>query len=115
MNKEFDTGSLAVGVVGLGLMGCRITVCLLMAGHTVIAVAPIPADLETAGGRIGAHLRHAYDKRLIAVPPEEVMRRLTITPDYGRLAGCVLVIECTLEELEIKREVYRKIESAVGE
>ena len=30
-----------VGVVGLGLMGCSITTCLLMAGHKVIAVAPV--------------------------------------------------------------------------
>jgi 3-hydroxybutyryl-CoA dehydrogenase len=112
---EFETEKIAVGVVGLGLMGCSITVCLLMAGHPVIAAAAIPADLETADDRIGGHLRHAYEKGLIAVTPEEVMRRLTITPDYGRLAGCALVIECTLEQLEIKGEVYRKIEAAVGE
>ena len=112
--REFEPGKIAVAVVGLGLMGCSITACLLMAGHPVIAVAPVPVDLVTADERIGGHLRHSYQQGLIPVPPEDLLRRLTITADYGRLAGAALVIECTLEELAIKREVYRKIEAAVG-
>ena len=115
MKNEFDTGSLAVGVVGLGLMGCSITACLLMAGHPVVAVAPIPADLDTAGGRIGGHLEHSYKEGLTASEPGGLLSRLEITPDYGRLGGCALVIECTLEDLAIKRAVYAKIEAAVAE
>jgi len=111
---EFETGTIEVGVVGLGLMGCSITACLLMAGHPVVAVAPIPADLDTASGRVGGHLAHAYQKGLLTEAPEELLRRLVITMDYGRLAGCALVIECTLEDLAIKRDVYGKIESVVG-
>ena len=34
-----------IGVVGLGLMGCSIATCLLMAGHPVVAIAPIESDL----------------------------------------------------------------------
>jgi 3-hydroxybutyryl-CoA dehydrogenase len=110
---EFDTSKVSVGVVGLGLMGCSITACLLMAGHPVVAIAPIPGDLDTAGERIGGHLAHAYREGLSAVAPEQMLRRLTITADYAALSGCALVIECTLEQLAIKREVYRKIEGAV--
>ena len=40
MKEIINTGDVTAGVVGLGLMGCSITTCLLMAGHTVIAVAP---------------------------------------------------------------------------
>ena len=43
-------------VVGLGLMGCSITVCLLMAGHPVVAIAPIPGDLITAKGHVSVNI-----------------------------------------------------------
>jgi len=46
-----DVKKIPVGVVGLGLMGCSITTCMLMAGHPVIAIAPVPDDLKFA--RIG--------------------------------------------------------------
>jgi len=41
--KENGAGDVdvTVGIVGLGLMGCSICTCLLIAGHKVIAVAPI--------------------------------------------------------------------------
>ena len=41
-----------IGVVGLGLMGCSIATCLLMAGHPVKAIAPIESDLQHAAKRI---------------------------------------------------------------
>ena len=115
MEKEFDTTALTVGVVGLGMMGCSIAACLLMAGHPVIAVAAVPGDLLTAGDRIRGHLEHSYREGLIRVAPESLWSRLGIGEDYGALKDCVLVIECTLEDLGIKREVYRKIEAVVDE
>ncbi len=33
MNSDLNPGDITVCVVGLGLMGCSITTCLLMAGH----------------------------------------------------------------------------------
>src|SRR5215475_8582584 len=114
MEKEYDTAGLTVGVVGLGMMGCSITACLLMAGHPVVAVAPVSGDLLTAGDRIRGHLDHSFKEGLTHTGSGALLERLKITEDYGLLEGCVLVIECTLEDLAIKRNVYRKIESVVG-
>ncbi|WP_128546494.1 3-hydroxyacyl-CoA dehydrogenase family protein [Larkinella soli] len=104
-----------VGVVGLGLMGCSITTCLLMAGHPVVAVAPIPADMQTALPRIGEHLTKSREQGLVTESPDHYFNNLTLTEDYGRLGNCRLVIECTLENLDIKRTVYRKIEAVVAD
>ena len=49
MDKRILEENPEMGVVGLGLMGCSITTCFLMAGHTVVAIAPIPIDLEQIG------------------------------------------------------------------
>jgi len=104
-----------VGVVGLGLMGCSITTCLLMAGHPVIAVAPVPVDLEHAERRISEHWRRSVEEGLIAAPGDGWRARLKITEDYGDLKDCRIVIECTLENLAIKEAVYEKIETVIAE
>jgi 3-hydroxybutyryl-CoA dehydrogenase len=108
------TQNISVGVVGLGLMGCSITACLLIAGHKVIALAPIPADLEHANKRIEEHLRRSFEEGLLAGDPAVVVESLTVTEDYSLLKPCKLVIECTIENLEIKKNVFGKIESAVS-
>jgi len=114
-NKEIDTKKITIGVVGLGLMGCSICTCLLMAGHEVIAIAPIPDDLVHAENRIKAHLRKSKEEDLIGDDPSVVFKRCVITEDYRQLKGCYLVIECTLENIEIKKNVYAKIEAVVSE
>ncbi len=114
MEKEFIPGNLPVGVVGLGLMGCSIATCLLIAGHPVIAVAAIPADMLRAEERIRGHLVASLARGLVPEPAEVYLRRLVLTEDYMALKGCVLVIECTLEDVVIKRSVYAKIEAVIG-
>lgn len=103
-----------IGVVGLGLMGCSIATCLLMAKHPVIAVAPIPDDLKHAKNRITEHLQKSQQEGLVQNPPQHYLQQLTITEDYTCLSDCILVIECTIENLAIKKSVYQKIESVIS-
>ena len=105
---------LTIGIVGLGLMGCSITTCLIMAGHPVIAVAPIPVDLQFAEGRIREHLLRSRQEGLIKESPDHYLRHLVITEDYSKLKPCGLVIECTLENLDIKKTVFGKIETVIS-
>ena len=37
---RYEEEKISIGVVGLGLMGCSITTCLLMAGHVVKGIHP---------------------------------------------------------------------------
>ena len=111
-NDKLNPAEIIVGVVGLGLMGCSIVTCLLIAGHPVVAVAPIPSDMDTADPRIREHLTIAFREGLITEPPEIYLNRVQITQDYSLLSNCKLVIECTLENIDIKRAVYARIEAA---
>lgn len=113
MNKKIKASEIKTGVVGLGLMGCSITTCLLMAGHPVVAVAGIPADMLHAKKRITTHLKRSQKEKLVKQPPSHFLRNLTITEDYQALKDCRLVVECTLENMEIKKQVYQKIESVI--
>lgn len=115
MEYQIDPTKMPVGVVGLGLMGCSITACLLMAGHPVIAVAPVAVDLQHAAKRITEHLSRSAKEGLTTKTPATCLQQLSITEEYAQLANCVLVIECTLENLVIKKTVYEKIEAAISE
>jgi|SRR5665647_872424 len=109
MNKRAELTSIEVGVVGLGLMGSSIIVSLLLAGHTVKAIAPIPGDIKLASSRIKDHLNHCRKSESFKVHDGQ----LTITQDYQQLKKCDLVFECVIENIEIKASVYRKIADEV--
>ena len=110
-----EASKIQIGVVGLGLMGCSISTCLLMSGHPVVAIAPISVDMETAELRIRKHLNKAKEEGLLTETADFYLGNLIISEDYGHLKLCQLVIECTIENEEIKRCVYGKIEAEIGE
>lgn len=112
--NAFDNNDITIGVIGLGLMGCSICTCLLIAGHKVIAVAPIPDDLNHAEKRIRKHLDKSNEEGMAKMKADEYFKNLVITEDYEKLANCSLAIECTLENIDIKRNVYAKIESIIS-
>lgn len=113
-SNSIDTAAIPVAVVGLGLMGCSITTCLLIAGHPVVAIAPISDDLQHAEKRITNHLQHSLEQGLVTNKPEHYLEQLTISMDYSLLKPCRLVIECTIENEAIKKSVYDKIESVIA-
>ena len=111
--EQITPADLPVAVVGLGLMGCSIITCLLMAGHPVVALAPIPADVPTALPRIRHHLSESYQHGITAQEPNYWLANLIVTENYADLRNCRLVIECTLEDPAIKQRVYALIEQQV--
>ncbi|MEQ9218897.1 MAG: 3-hydroxyacyl-CoA dehydrogenase family protein [Cyclobacteriaceae bacterium] len=113
MAKNIQCAEVPVGVVGLGMMGCSIATCFLMAGHPVIAIAPIDADLDHAAPRIKKHLQRVHQEGLTDVDPADLERNLIISTDYSQLKPCKVVVECTIEDLEIKKSVYQKIEMVI--
>jgi 3-hydroxybutyryl-CoA dehydrogenase len=115
MNQPMNPEKIPVGVVGLGLMGCSITTCLLLSGHPVVAVAPLPVDMETAETRIREHLSKAFQEGMLAKSPDSYLQQLLITEDYSLLKDSKVVMECTLENIAIKKSVYDRIEAVVAE
>jgi 3-hydroxybutyryl-CoA dehydrogenase len=113
MNNKKQPHEVSIGVVGLGLMGSSIVVSLLIAGHKVIAIAPIAEDMKNAHQRIIGHLAHCDDSGILSQSPSDYLAQLIISEDYRALTGCSVVLECVIEIQEIKAEVYRKIESFV--
>ncbi len=110
----FETSRMKIGVIGLGLMGSSITTAFAVSGHQVIAVAPIPQDLVNAPGYLKEQLKHAQALNLLEQPVNYYLNRITLTEDYAALKDCGLVLECVIEDRNIKSTVYQKIEAEVS-
>ena len=104
-----------IGVVGLGLMGSSIIVALLKSGCKVIAVTPLPEELDSGEKRIKEQLRLADDMHLLEKNQKEYLKNLKVSKDYADLSPSQLVIECIIELEEIKKTVYRNIEKVVNQ
>ncbi|MFA5246019.1 MAG: 3-hydroxyacyl-CoA dehydrogenase NAD-binding domain-containing protein [Pedobacter sp.] len=108
-----NPADIEVGVVGIGLMGSSIIVSLLAAGHHVKAIAPIPADLQGAEERISEHLRACSQTGLLKDSVSSCLNRLDISMEYNHLSNSSLVLECVIEDIDIKSQVYKKITDVV--
>ncbi|MBC7759593.1 MAG: 3-hydroxyacyl-CoA dehydrogenase family protein [Phormidesmis sp. FL-bin-119] len=113
--SKTNPGDIQVGVVGIGLMGSSIIVSLLTSGHVVKAIAPIPADMVGAKQRIVSHLNACSKTGLMKENPIECIKRLELTEDYSCLKNCKLVLECVIENIDIKEKVYSKITLVVSD
>jgi 3-hydroxybutyryl-CoA dehydrogenase len=104
-----------VGVVGLGTMGAGIAqVCVQANVHTI--GREVTEELaERARERVAHYLGRGVEKgRLTAEERDGALARLTTTTELADLAGCDLVIEAVVEELEAKRKLFRELEDVVA-
>ncbi len=108
-----NPNSIEVGVVGIGLMGSSIIVSLLKSGHIVKAIAPISEDFANSD-RIKELLLSCSISALVDKPITYYLNRLCISMDYSELKNCNLVIECVIEDIDIKRQVYKQITNVVA-
>lgn len=102
------------GVVGMGLMGTSIAACLLGAGHRVTCIDSDPAKVRSAPKRLLALLQSASEHELFSASPSSLIKRAKISGDLSSLAQVEVVVESTVEDLAIKREVIRGIEDVVS-
>jgi 3-hydroxyacyl-CoA dehydrogenase len=113
-NVPGKTGSIGIGVVGLGLMGTSVATCLLAAGHPVAAVEIDATKRRSARRKILNYLQEMKREGLLKGNPREATGRLTVLEDYAGLEPCQLVVECVFEDLEVKKGVLRKVEAAIS-
>jgi 3-hydroxybutyryl-CoA dehydrogenase len=104
-----------VGVVGLGTMGAGIAQLCVQAGVETVGREVTEELGARARGRIDHYLGRGVEKgRLTAVEKEAALGRLTTTTDLGDLAECDFVIEAIVEDLDVKRRLFRELEAVVG-
>ncbi|CAN5853275.1 hypothetical protein BH23GEM5_BH23GEM5_19670 [soil metagenome] len=104
-----------VGVLGAGLMGSGIAQVSAQAGYdtTVREVSDALHQRGIAG--IGKQLGRAVEKgKLAAEDRDATLGRLRGTTRLEDLGECDIIIEAVVEELQIKNEMWRTLDTLCG-
>jgi 3-hydroxybutyryl-CoA dehydrogenase len=109
---------LVVGIVGAGTMGAGIAQVCLQAGHTVRLTDVSPVLVARGRERIADGLARLVARGdLTATARAGALRRLHEAADTAELASgrpLDLIIEAALEDLELKRTIFRALDGEVG-
>jgi len=105
-----------VGVVGCGLMGSGIAQVSAMSGFPTV-VREVSDELLSAGvGRIEKSLARFVEKgTMTADQKAQTLARLKPTLKLEDFAGCDLVVEAVIENLERKREVFAALDKILAQ
>ena len=110
------TDKIMIGVVGAGAMGRGIVQLFVQAGHPVCCHDAQPGAAAKAVDYVDGMLARAVEKGRMAAAEHALARgRLKACDSLAGLAGCGLVIEAIVEDLEAKRGLFRELEGLVGE
>lgn len=100
-----------VAVIGAGTMGSGIAIAALDADLSVLLLEQDEDALERGRQRIKTHYRERVQSgKMNVIQAATNESRLTTTTDWSRLAVADLVIEAVFEDLQVKREVFGKID-----
>src|SRR5215469_4285746 len=113
---DFGKADLRIGIVGSGAMGAGIAQVALQGGMSVVLHDANAAALQKAPEGIFARLDRLFEKGEIeAEAVAGAKMRLALANGLGDLAPCPVVIEAILEDLEVKRTLFRELEGIVAE
>ena len=102
-----------VGVLGCGLMGSGIAQVAATAGFDVTVLEVEQKFLDKGFAGIEKSLAKLAEKGTLKETPEAVRARLKGTTKREDLAGCDIVIEAIIENVEEKKKVYAALDSVV--
>ena len=101
-----------VGIVGSGLMGNGIAQIVAAAGYDVI-LCDLNMELVNRGFEA---IKKRVDKdvqkgKITEENRNDLMNRMTIVDSYEALSEVDLIIEAIVEKMEVKKDLYRKIDT----
>ena len=104
-----------IGVVGLGAMCAGIAQLAVEAGYETVGREVTDELGGRARERIAHFLQRKVDKEQLGADAREgALGLLSLTTDLADLAGCDLVVEAIVEELDAKRALFAELEGIVG-
>ncbi|HVF94731.1 MAG TPA: 3-hydroxyacyl-CoA dehydrogenase NAD-binding domain-containing protein [Sphingomonas sp.] len=101
-----------VGVIGAGTMGGGIAMNFLSAGVPVTIVEMQQDALDRGTGVVRKNYEASAAKgRMKPEQVEQAMGALNGTLDFDQLAECDLIIEAVYENMDVKKEIFTKLDA----
>ena len=105
-----------IGIVGSGAMGSGIAQVLATAGNEVLLYDSNPIAVEKAGQNFETQFQKLAEKgKLTYEEAETYFDNMRLSDKLSELKDSELIIEAIVEDLEIKKELFQKLESLVSE
>jgi 3-hydroxybutyryl-CoA dehydrogenase len=103
-----------VGVVGAGTMGNGIAQACAVTGIQVVMSDISDAAVQRGLATVSASLDRLLKKEKITeAQKNEALGRIRTTTDVGELADCDLVIEAATENLQLKLDLFAKLDAVM--
>ncbi|MFA9200286.1 MAG: 3-hydroxyacyl-CoA dehydrogenase NAD-binding domain-containing protein [Cypionkella sp.] len=103
-----------VGIIGAGTMGGGIAMNFLSAGIKVTILEMQQEALDRGIGTMRKNYENTAKRgRMTDEAVEKAMGLLSPTLNYSELADCDLVIEAVYENMDVKKDVFRKLDEVV--
>ena len=105
-----------VGVIGVGTMGQGIAEMLAAKGLDVVVLERTDERLAYGLQMIEVSLDKQIEKwALTGAEKKLILSRIHAATAYEELAGCELIIETISEDLDAKKDVFKRLDSICGE
>lgn len=105
-----------IGIVGSGAMGSGIAKVLATAGNQVLLYDSNPIVVEKAGQNLEAQFQKLAEKgKLTYEEAETYFDNIKLSDQLSELKDSELIIEAIIEDLEIKKKMFQKLENLVSE
>jgi len=103
-----------VGVIGAGTMGGGISMNFLSAGIPVTIFEMNQEALDRGTGVMRKNYEATASKgRMTGEQVEKAMGLLSPTLDFGVLADCDLIIEAVFEQMDVKKDIFTRLDKVV--
>ena len=105
-----------VGIVGSGIMGAGIAEASATHGFEVVLRSRSQSSADAMVAGMEKSLAKQVEKEKISEADREAaLSRVTAVSDLGELAGCDLVIESVVEDLEVKKHLFNELDRICGD
>ena len=105
-----------IGIIGCGTMGGGIAQVASEAGFGVTVLEIKEKFLTSGMKKIDKFLSKSVEKeKITAQQKEDILKRIKGTLDINDLAQCDLIVEAAVEDLDLKRELFQKLDALCKE
>jgi 3-hydroxybutyryl-CoA dehydrogenase len=103
-----------VGVIGAGTMGSGIAQLAASFGHKVIMYDTNTAVLKQASEKLQKSLDGLVQKgKITEVVAKSTIANIHNASSFNEFAQCHLIIEAVIEEINVKQEIFKKLEQII--
>lgn len=100
-----------VGIIGSGIMGSGIAEVAARSGHEVVLRSRKQESADAMVASLEKSLAKQVDRgKLEAADRDATLARVTATHDLHALRDCDLVVESVVEDLDVKKELFKELD-----